>query len=315
MTTRAILLLVFATLPGVTAPIDFTTGIKTGVYLSAGLNSPQEWTAGMAFDFPVADFLLNKTYSAQMVPTGSTNEDESFVDFDGEREAGFSSALADGRGALEVGVERNRYSIGLNAAVSRWYTTIKNNTDEEIGFDFYFVIPASLVEITGVITPYMAASARVEATIDYFLRTPDAGTYVETSDQIFRYYFALINDALPHGRIEKTDNVTATNLSAGFRHSYELAKFTGVAELPMIPGRGELTIYYDMYAQFYNGSEHLGKAFLGDPIQLIGDEGGSLVPRSVSAVPEPATGLLCCVAILGASVARTIRGKRFRQLS
>jgi hypothetical protein len=165
------------------------------------------------------------------------------------------------------------------------------------------------VEITGVITPYIAASARVEATIDYLLKTPDAGSYVETSDQLFRYHFALFNDELPHGRVVKTDNVTATNLSSGFKHSYKLAEYTGVAELPMIPGRGELAVYYDMYAQFYNNSEHLGKAFLGDPLQLVGGSGGSFVPHSDSAVPEPATFLLCGAAMLGLPVLKRLRQK------
>lgn len=291
-------LTVLAGISGKTAPIEFTTGINTGAYISAGLNNPQEWKSGMVFDFPISDFLLNKTYTAQIVPTGSTDANESYVEFDSEKAAGFASALADGRGALEVGVERERYAIGLNAAVSRWYTTIKNNTDEEIGFDFYFVIPESLVEITGVITPYVAASARVEATVDYLLKTPDDGSYVETSDQIFQYSFALINDELPHGRVVKTSNVTVKNLSSGFTHSYQLAKYAGVAALPMIPGRGELTVYYDMYAQFYNGSEHLGKAFLGDPLQLVATDGAWLVPRSANTVPEPATLLLCGAAIL-----------------
>ena len=309
MTQRIFLIAALVGLPGITAPIDFTTGISTGAHVSSGINNPQQWTDGAAFDFPIADFLQNKTYSAQVVLTGSTDSSESYVEFNFEKAAGFSSALADGRGALEVGVERNRYSIGLNAAVSRWYTVIKNNTDEEIGFDFYFVIPESLVEITGVITPYIAASGRVEATIDYLLKTPDAGSYVETNDQIFRYYFALFNDELPHGRVVKTDNVTATNLSSGFHHSYKLAEYTGVAELPMIPGRGELTVYYDMYAQFYNNSEHLGKAFLGDPLQLVGGAGGSFVPRSDDAVPEPATLLLCGAAILGLPVLRRLRRK------
>ena len=64
-----------------------------------------------------------------------------------------------------------------------------------------------------------------------------------------------------------------------------------------------------MYAHFYNNSEHLGKAFLGDPLQLVGGAGGSFVPRSDNAVPEPATFLLCGAAILGFPMLRRLRRK------
>lgn len=300
----------FLSAGGMAAPIDITTGINTGVYLSSGLNNPQEWKAGLPIEFPVQDYILNKSYSAQIVPTGSKSDvNESYVEFPGGKPEGFSSALTNGAGVLEVGVERNNFDWGLNVAVSRWYTTIKNNTDEEVDFDFLFNIPEGVIEINGYLTNYVAASARVEATIDYLLKTPDEGAYVETREQIFRYYAALINDQLPHGRLVTTDNVTLTNLSTAFdHHSYRIEKFTGLANLPTIPGRGELTIYYDMYAQFFNNTEHNGKAFLGDPVQFVGGPGVSLLPGSASPVPEPATFLMCGAAVLGFPVLRRLRG-------
>ena len=51
------------------APIDFTTGISTSV---VRFGRPGIMTDGANVDLPIWDHVLNKTYTAQIVPTGSS---------------------------------------------------------------------------------------------------------------------------------------------------------------------------------------------------------------------------------------------------
>jgi hypothetical protein len=285
------------------APIDFTTGIATGVSLNA---HNVYWNDGLIFTYPIPQYIANKSYTAQIVPTGSTTEkSEAYQQFDpNNKDVGFGSAFSDGRGALEVGVSAFNFARGVDAAISRYYTTIKNNTDEEIGFDFYYVIPTGKLEILGTRFPYVAAHARVEANIDYLLRTPDGGTYVDSTGSLLRFWADLTNEGR-QGTFDRSSNVTVSNLSDDRDLVYTIHRYEGRADLPMIPAYGELTVYYDMYALFSSiGMENLGSAFIGDPTQLVQREGASFVPDTPAGVPEPATFLLSGLALVGVAALR-----------
>jgi hypothetical protein len=280
------------------APIDFTTGISTSVVRSGRSGN---MTDGAEVQFPIWDHVLNKAYTAQIVPTGSSvEESESYVQVDPtEKQYGFASAFANGEPVLEVGVQDYMFSQQINVALARYYTTIKNNTDEEIGFDFYFVIPAGNVEINGTrFADRYTARARVEATVDYLLRTPDGGTYVDTRAQPFKMYVETTNESR-RGTIDHSSNITVGDLSDDRILYYKMAKYEGMVDLPIIPAYGELKIYYDMYAYYFqSGSENPGSAFLGDPAGLVREAGGRLVQDSASTVPEPSTLALASLALL-----------------
>jgi hypothetical protein len=288
------------------APIDFTTGISTGVLRIDRSSSTSD---GETIDLPIWEHIKNKIYSAQVVPTGaSTRESEAYVQaVPTDKEYGFASAFANGEPVLEVGVQDYMFSYHGSAALARYYTKIKNNTDEEVGFDFFFVIPAGNVEIKGVrFNGGYSTHARVEATVDYFLRTPDLGTYIDTTGQPFRMFVDLTNEGR-QGTVEHSPNITVGNLSNDSVLYYKMAKYQGMVDLPVIPAYGELTVYYDMYAYYFqNGSENPGSAFLGDPAGLVG-EGGGLVQRPLAAVPEPSTLALSSLALLCLQLRRVSR--------
>jgi hypothetical protein len=310
------LILVIAVLAGahaLAAPIDFTTGIVTGARLTVG---PDVFTDGLIITGVIQDYLTtNRPYSAQLVPTGSTNEiNESFVQFQLLGNQGFSSAVGNGAGSLEVGVERNLFSNGENLVVSRWYTTIKNNTDEDVHFGLYLDFEEGRVEIKGTRFPSERSRAHIFAMVDYLLRTPDAGAYVDTTGRLYTYDVLLTNEG-PNGTLVTSPTVEPliTDLSTASILAYRVEPFLldlG-AVVPAIPGRGELTIYYDMYAYFNNfGGENLGSAFIGDPLDLVQGGGLSLVPGSAEAVPEPATFFLCGAALCAVPLLRRIRRRK-----
>lgn len=312
----------------VAAPIDFTTGISTGVTLPQLNPSLPNETAG-AIERPIPDYLVNKQYSAQIVTTGSAEKSESFLPLAGDRQNGFASALSDGQGALEVGVVNDRRGRGFFGAVSRYYTTIKNNTDEPIEFEFFFVVEPGEFGVLGTrASPgFGTANARVEASIEYLLRSPSGpfgGTYDETTDTLFEYFAGIeFNGDLVH-----SDNATVGELERSETAlRYKTAKLASSVDLPIIPPFGELTIYYDMYASlsvllFEVG----GYARLGDPTDLIGGDSVRFVQRSgepgpgpdpdpgqdPSPIPQPATVLLLCSGLVALIFVRRATGRTTR---
>lgn len=284
------------------AAIDFTTGINTGVEIKAG----SVFRNGMVLEHPLEDFLAKRPYTAQIVPTGSDADiSEAYVQLFQNKGAS-GSALANGKGALEVGVQSNEIGLNTHYAVSRYYTTIKNNTENELDFDFFFQIQDGRLVIEGTRYANASASASFQAKIDYFLRTPDEGTYIDSTGSLFNYWAYLSNQGR-HGMFEHSANVTSRNGSDNYTLYFYTAPYQGKVELPTIPGYGELTIYYDMTAIFRNVSENRGAAFLGDPTQLVPRTGASIVARDANAVPEPGTFLLLGITLLAAPVLRRIK--------
>src|SRR5207244_3895125 len=110
------------------------------------------------------------------------------------------------------------------------------------------------------------------------LRTPDAGTYVDTTGNLFHYWAYLSNEGRK-GTFDSSSNVTPNDSSDARTLLYYTAPYNGKVGLPTIPGYGELTIYYDMTAIFSNVSENIGGAYLGDPTQLVPRTGASIVLR------------------------------------
>ena len=290
------------------APIDFTTGISTGAILLHTVAAIPNQKVG-TIETPIADYLTNKTYTAQIVPTGSTDKSESFAAVLGDRTLGFASALSDGRGALEVGVRNDRRFAGFYGAVSRYYTTIKNNTDEPLDFDFFFVVEPGELGVLGIRNGFSTAHARVDASIEYLLRTPSGpfgGTYDETTGTLFDYFVDI--DFLD--RQSHSDNADVILLVKNdFELRYESARLADSVALPTIPAFGELTVYYDMYAALsIIPFEVGGYALLGDPTDLIGGENIRLVRRSTgsdpSPIPEPTSALLFGIGLLIIGLAR-----------
>jgi hypothetical protein len=282
------------------APIDFTTGITTGV---VHLGTPPILKDGAEISFPYAAYLANKSYTAQIVPTGSDEFSESFVAVGGNRSFGFASALSAGNGVLEVGVSNGLRAPASDIAISRYYTTIKNNTDQAIDFDFFFEIEPARLGVQGVRDDHNA-HALVGATIDYLLLTPDGGTFVDTSDRLFSYFVDIDFD----DTVTSSDNSNVIQVAENdFLLEYATSPFTGSVDLPTIPGRGELTYYYDMFAVLDVRSFEVGGfALIGDPTDLVGGAPGRLVQRTIdpTAVPEPATALLLCAGLAAIAALR-----------
>jgi hypothetical protein len=281
------------------APIDFTTGVTTGVkYVT---NFGTDLQDGADITLPYTNYLAINSYSAQIVPTGSAEFSEAFAAIGGNRDLGFGSALSTGAGVLEVGAFNKLHRPDFWIAVSRYYTTIKNNTDQAIDFDFFFEIEPAHLAIQGI-RDGDTAHARVGASIDYLLRTPDAGTYVDSGGQLFDYFVDIDFD----DRITGSGHVSAVQFgNTQSLLELETTAFSGSVNLPTIPAFGELTYYYDMFALFHSVDFEVGGfAQIGDPTDLVGGTAGRLVQRTAgpTPVPEPATALLLCgaVAAIGA---------------
>jgi hypothetical protein len=215
------------------------------------------------------------------------------------RQLGFASAVSTGKGALEVGVENGLRFPGAHLAFSRYYTTIKNNTDQEVGFDFPFVIEPGELTLLGV-RDGDTAHLRVGGFIDYRLLSPSGpfgGTYDESTGRVFNYFAEIGFD----------DSPDAANLSMVLlvkqptELSFATAGYSGHVSLPTIPAFGELTVYYDMYAHMnVLDSEVGGKVRLGDPTDLVGGAGAGFIQRqAVSDTPEPGTLVLFAAGVAG----------------
>lgn len=308
MNTRWILFLYFLVTGNiVAAPIDITTGIVTGaaVYLLR-----QDYKDGAEITtLPVWTFLENKTYGAQLVTPGSSEKNESFAAVEGNRQLGFASSVSTGAAALEVGVENNVRSRGSHISFARYYTILKNNTDQEINLDFHFVVEPGELTITGI-RDGDTAHLRAGGFIDYSLLRPSGpfgGTYDETKGRLYDYYADIGFD----------DRITGSKLTASFFRNEEsllslsTERLAAKVSLPTIPGRGELTVYYDMFAHMnVLDFEVGGLVKLGDPTDLVGGAGGRFVERTVTAIPEPAMSVLTVVALLGMAMLRLHKDSR-----
>lgn len=275
------------------APIDFTTGIISGVRLVQGPFNLQE---GAYLDSPLIQLAEARPYTAQIVPTGSDEKSESLVRLVGNRNFSQSSAVVTGAGALEVGTRNDLRVVGLHSAFSRWYTTIKNNTDDEIDFDFFFSILPGEVTLLGGRDQH-TAHLRAEAFIDYQLLSPkedDPGAYDETKGRLFDYFIDFDDFNKSHDIETHSPNASVLCINTTLTNRCTSLAFDGKVNLPTIPGRGELTVFYDMFAHMNVFRNEKGAIVqLGDPTDLTGGPVGRFVQRSGNdTVPEPASILL-----------------------
>jgi hypothetical protein len=287
--------------------IEYTTGVATGVlFLGGRLPDLRE---GLHLTFPVKEYMANKSYSAQIIELGSADKSEAFAAVGGSKSLGFGSAIADGQAALDVGVTDGLRSGVFWWAVSRFYSTIKNNSEEDFLADFFYTIEPGELGIQGPISDN-SAHARVEATVDLRLLSPSGpggGTWDETTGRFLDYYVDIDVD----GKLTKSNNATVAPLTASDTSiSYKTGKLKGKISLPPIPPHGEMTVYYDMYALMDSHRPEMGGyARLGDPTDLVPGEGGRLVPRGLSPVPEPTTLLLFGGGLAALGVSRRFLGR------
>jgi hypothetical protein len=295
------------------APIDFTTGIITGARIVQGGMDVRD---GAFLQTPLVQLPDSRPYTSQIVPTGSEEKSESLAVFV-EKPLGFASALSTGRGALEVGAENGVRVPGFHSSFSRWFTTIKNNTDTDVGFDFVFSILPGEVTLLGGRHPSATAHLRAEAFIDFQLLSPkddEPGVFDETTGRLFDFFIDF--DDLNKTSDFQTHSPNASVLCINTTDTNRCTSLAldGKVALPVIPGRGELTVFYDMFAHMnVRQSEKGARVFLGDPTDLVGGAGGHFVERSVSAVPEPAGLLLFPGAFAAILLMR--RGHRHRPAS
>jgi len=215
------------------------------------------------------------------------------------RQLGFASAVSTGKGALEVGAENGLRFPGAHIAFSRYYTTIKNNTDQEVEFDFPFVIEPGELTLLGV-RDGDTAHLRVGGFIDFRLLSPAGpfgGTYDESTGRLFDYFAEIDFDDSPNA----ANLLMVLLVKQSTERSFATAGYNGHLSLPTIPAFGELTVYYDMYAHMnVLDSEVGGKVRLGDPTDLIGGTGVGLIQRqALSDTPEPGTLVLFAAGITG----------------
>ena len=278
------------------APIDFTFGIASGV-LYVPFHQGETLRDGLEITTPFPDYVQNKSYSAQIVGPGSNERNEAFVALAGDRNRGFGSALTGADGTMEVGVFNEIRDRSYWAAISRSYMTIKNNTDEEIDFDFFYEIEAGELAVRGIRSDH-TARARIEATIDYVLLTPNGGTYDETTGNLLHYFAGIeFDNFLTHS----SNAIVTLKQRDTFNLVYGTEKLKGNFPLPTIPAYGQLTYYYDLFSTLnVQRFEIGGHARIGDPTDLVGGGSFRLVQASDAAVPEPSTMLLVSAGFIAA---------------
>jgi len=270
-----------------------TTGITTGVFIlhNAG-PSDLEYKDGAEytglFKQTPAEFLAEtRPYSSQVVSLNSPEADVSFAAVGGNRRFGFASALATGDLVPQVGVENGLRSQGFHLAFSRYYTTIKNNSDQDLAYDLVLLIQPGELTLRGIRHENNNAHLRAEAFVDYRLLTPNGGSYDESTGRLFDYFADMaLDNTISHSAnvaptlVELTDT-TLSYATPGLRRSLSL---------PTIPAFGELTVNYDMYTSLNTLRPELGGTVrLGDPGNLVPGESGGVFLSSASTVPEPAT--------------------------
>jgi hypothetical protein len=296
-----------------------TYQVGTGVLVGVGTNLFKNGKLDVTL--PVPDYLAVKGFSSgQFVTPGGPDKSEAYLQLSPtNKDIGFASAQGSGN-TLEVGVDLRTSVTQVGTAVSRLMMTIKNNFDDRslTALEFDFTIPEGRVEYTDFSQKFFGVHSRVQAMIDYSLLSPSGpfgGTYDETTGQLFNYWVDL--DDEKYLTQTSTASVTGFTSPSGSRIVYFIDPYSGTLRLPIIPPRGELTIYYDMYAIVSGHPETLAAAFLGDPTDLTGqgsfalrlleDLGDPGTPGTVPA-PEPASMLL-----LGAGLLATAAKLRTRR--
>lgn len=325
-TRRAARLLLAAAAPCLLAPpvkaepfdlIQFSYEVNTGVRLVFG---PLDLSDGAPITFPIHDHLATRPYTAQPIVLGSSDRNESYLEYvAGHPASGFASAQADA-GTLEVGIDKQNGAPGTSVAISRMNVTIKNHVEDRSLdlLEFSFEIPAGHIMITDFAESFDFTRGHVHASIDYLLKSPAGpfgGTWDETTGDLFDY-FVLVEGTgqAPPRQVEATSSGHArvtTNFDRN-RIRADIGAYEGTLRLPSIPPFGELTVYYDMYAVLSTArAEVLGEAFLGDPMNFSSDGWFRLTlpdddPDDDPSVPEPAAFLLLAGAMLVAAVRRRL---------
>jgi hypothetical protein len=177
--------------------------------------------------------------------------------------------------------------------------TIKNNTDEEIDFNFFYEIEAANwpSEVFDPTLPRALAS-KPQSTM---LLTPNGGTYDETTGNLLHHFAGIeFDNFLTH-----SSNAIATLKQRDtFNLVYGTEKLKGNFPLP-IPAYGQLTYYYDLFSTLnVQRFEIGGHARIGDPTDLVGGGSFRLVQASDAAVPEPLTMLLVSAGFIAALACR-----------
>ena len=284
------------------APVDFTTGLITGAHVNTRSSGGVQ-SQGIEIEYPVWDWILDKDYTHRVVEYNGNERDESYVGLGPTRDYGFASGTATALGDIEVGAANPIRTMGGMIGVSRYNFRIKNNLDEPIAYLFEFYIHRGLLEVNGIRSDH-TLHARVEAMIDYVLLSPAGpfgGHYDETSGRLFNYYADVGFDS----RLTHSDNANVTLFEKNdFTLRYSVDPYRGQLWLPEIPARGEITVFYDMYAHLnVQRPEVGGYAMLGDPMDLTGGPGIRLVPGA-SSVPEPGSMLLMGAGLIAVSALR-----------
>lgn len=296
--------------------IQFSYQVNTGVRLVSG---PNDRSDGAFIAFPIPDYLAVKPYTAQPISPGSTDRNESYLEYvAGQPDAGFASAQADA-GRLEVGIDKQNGAPGSSVAVSRMNVTIKNHLEDRSLnlLEFAFEIPAGHIAITDFAESFAFTRGHVHASIDYLLKSPAGpfgGTWDETTGSLFDYFVLVEGTEQPPPRqVEVTSSGHARVTTAFDRNRVraDIGAYEGKVRLPSIPPFGELTLYYDMYAFLGTArAEVLGEAFLGDPMNFSSDGWFRLTlpdgepDDDPESVPEPSALLLLAGAALVAAVRR-----------
>lgn len=290
-------------------PVDFTYGLITGAHINS--TATGVLSQGTQIEYPIWDWIQDKSYTSRVVQYTHTEKDESYVGFGPTRDYGFSSGEANGLGDIEVGVTNPIRRLAYSAAVSRYNFKIKNNLDEPIAYLFEFAIDRGFLEVSGIRSDH-TAHARVEAMIDYVLLSPAGpfgGHYDETTGSLFNYYADVSFD----NRLTHSSNANVTLIEKNdFNLLYVIDPYYGKIWLPEIPARGEITVYYDMYAHLnIQRFEIGGKAMLGDPNSISGGPGIRLTRVQPEAdVPEPASSLLFAMGAISLGATSWIRRRR-----
>src|SRR5262249_13802796 len=152
------------------------------------------------------------------------------------------------------------------------------------------------------------ARARVEASIDYVLLTPNGGTYDESTGNLLHYYAGIEFD---NSLVHSSNATVKLKQRDTFNLVYGTEKLKGDIRLPTIPAYGQLTYYYDLFSTLnVQRFEIGGHARIGDPTDLVGGGSTRLVQVSDAAVPEPSTVLLMPAGLIAAIAMRLLRRAR-----
>jgi len=279
--------------------VGVTTGGLSYLYTSPTATTYQDGSpyTGLFVSTPAEFLVSTRPYSSQLVTLNSTESSESFATVGGNRQLGFASAVSTADLAPQAGVVNGLRFPAFQVAFSRYYATVKNNSEEPLDYELVFEILPGELTLRGTRNADNNAHMRAETFIDYRLLTPNGGAYDETTGRLFDYFADVDFDGNPTSsnnaalRLVIKDELQITYTTSGLlRH----------LDLPTIPGFGELTVYYDMYASLNVVRHELGGTVrLGDPGSLTPAGGGFLALREAAETPEPATFTLIGAGLVG----------------